>query len=88
MSKPLNQCCACGEDFASLAAFDAHILSKPSDSLFDCLSVAELEAAGWKQNDDGRWTSPKLKAGAEKLREYHQRASSERSKGTKGRKAA
>jgi hypothetical protein len=70
--RPLNQCCACGEDFASLAAFDAHILSKPSDSLFDCLSVSELEAAGWTQNAKGRWTSPKLKAGAEKLKEYHQ----------------
>jgi hypothetical protein len=74
--------------FASLAAFDAHILSKPSDSLFDCLSVSELEAAGWTQNAKGRWTSPKLKAGAEKLKEYHQRASSERSKGMEGRKAA
>jgi hypothetical protein len=25
---PLNECCASGEDFASLAALDAHILSK------------------------------------------------------------
>jgi hypothetical protein len=88
VSGPLNQCSACGEDFASLAAFDAHILSKPSDSFFDCLFVSELKAARWTQNDRGRWTSPKLKAGAEKLKEHHQRASSERSKGTGGRKLA
>jgi len=32
----------------------AHILSKPSDSLFDCISVSELEAASWTQNEKGR----------------------------------
>ena len=41
---PLNQCCACGEDFASLAAFDAHILSKPADARFDCLQVSSSGA--------------------------------------------
>ena len=43
---PLNQCCACGEDFASLAAFDAHILIKPADAAFDCMHLLELKRRG------------------------------------------
>jgi hypothetical protein len=64
---PLNQCCACVEDFASLAAFDAHVLSKPADPEFDCLQVFELKRAGWVQNTRGRWTSPSLAAQAQKM---------------------
>jgi hypothetical protein len=70
---PLNQCCTCDEDFASLAAFDQHVLSKPSDPTFDCLSVAELRAQGWVQDERGRWTSPKLAANADKLRQHFKR---------------
>jgi hypothetical protein len=44
---PLNQCCGCGEDFASLAAFDAHFLSKRADPEFDCMRVLELKRTGW-----------------------------------------
>jgi hypothetical protein len=68
---PLNQCCTCSEDFASLAAFDQHILSKPSEPHFDCMAVAELEREGWFQDERGRWTSPKLAAKAQQLAEYH-----------------
>jgi hypothetical protein len=57
---PLNECAGCGEDFASLAAFDAHILSKPSDPVFDCRQAIELERAGWQRDARGRWTSPAL----------------------------
>jgi hypothetical protein len=71
---PLNQCCACSEDFASLAAFDQHILSKPSDPTFDCMAVVELEREGWFQDERGRWTSPKVAAKALKLAEHHQEA--------------
>jgi hypothetical protein len=28
---PLNECCACGQDFASLAAFDANIRFEGTD---------------------------------------------------------
>jgi len=44
---PLNECCACGQDFASLAAFDAHILSQPVEAQFDCMQVFELRRGGW-----------------------------------------
>jgi hypothetical protein len=71
---PLNQCTVCGEDFASLAAFDQHILSKPSDPGFDCLQVSELQANGWTQDRRGRWTSPELFAKAQRFAEHHQRA--------------
>jgi hypothetical protein len=42
-----NQCCACGEDFASLAAFGAHILIKPANLKFDCIQVFELRRRAW-----------------------------------------
>jgi hypothetical protein len=64
---PLDQCCACGEDFASLAAFDAHVLSKPADAKFDCLQVLELRRGTWTKDNRGRWTSPALKARAERV---------------------
>jgi hypothetical protein len=67
---PLNQCCKCGEDFTSLAAFDEHVLSAAADPVFVCMTVAEMESVGWTQNERGRWTSPKLAAKAEKLAEY------------------
>jgi hypothetical protein len=63
----LNQCGGCEQDFASLAAFDEHILSKPSDPLFDCMTVEEMETKDWARSDKGRWTSPRLKAQAEAL---------------------
>jgi hypothetical protein len=71
---PLNQCCACGEDFASLAAFDAHILSKPADAKFDCMQELELKREGWSLDPRGRWTSPALKAQAEQVAANRTRA--------------
>jgi hypothetical protein len=71
---PLNQCCTCGEDFASLAAFDAHILSKPVDPKFDCLQVFELRRYGWVQDARGRWQSPDLAAKAASTRKHFRRA--------------
>jgi hypothetical protein len=66
---PLNQCAKCGSDFASLAAFDEHILSAPSDPNFACMSLSELESQGWTQNKLGRWTSPRLAAKAREMAE-------------------
>jgi hypothetical protein len=71
---PLNECTVCGEDFASLAAFDQHTLSASSDPTFDCMTVAELQRQGWTRNRQGRWTSPKLAAKAEQLAEHHRKA--------------
>jgi hypothetical protein len=71
---PLNQCCECGEDFASLRAFDEHILSKPSDPTFECTSVFELLRRGWEKDARGRWTSPTLTARAEQIREHYSEA--------------
>ena len=59
-AEAFNECANCGEDFASLAAFDAHTLSKPSDPVFDCMQAIELGAAGWQRDARGRWTSPAL----------------------------
>src|SRR5438094_9356811 len=67
MPTPLNECCACGEDFASLAAFDAHILSKPADADFDCLQEFELRRKRWVKDSRGRWTTPLLAAQADRM---------------------
>jgi hypothetical protein len=73
MNKPLNQCTACGQDFASLAAFDEHVLSGPSDPDFDCLQVAQMDQAGWVQNIKGRWMSPKTAADAARVHRHYLR---------------
>lgn len=70
----MNQCATCEQDFASLRAFDEHILTAASDPRFECLSVGEMRIAGWTRNQYGRWTSPKLKANAEKVRTYFEQA--------------
>jgi hypothetical protein len=75
LTRPLvNGCAACGEDFASLRAFDQHTLSAASDPLFDCKQVAELQAEGWTHDDRGRWTSPTLLAKAQQTRERFEEA--------------
>jgi len=71
---PLNQCCTCEEDFASLAAFDAHILSKPADPSFDCMPALELRRAGWVKDTRGRWQSPTLAAKAKQTATHFRRA--------------
>jgi hypothetical protein len=67
---PLNQCANCTADFCSLAAFDEHILSAAADPSFACMSIEQMRETGWTQDKRGRWTSPKLRAKAEKYAEY------------------
>ena len=74
MPTPLNECRACEEDFASLAAFDAHILSKPADAQFDCMQEFELRRGGWQLDARGRWTSPALAAQAARMASGFRRA--------------
>ena len=74
MPTPLNECCTCGQDFASLAAFDAHILSKPADARFDCLQEFELRHDEWTKDARGRWTSLTLAAQAERMASGFRRA--------------
>jgi hypothetical protein len=74
----LNQCATCEEDFASVAAFDQHILSAPSDPSFDCMQVSELEAKGWTRNERGRWSSPSTRAAAQRVRDHREGASGPR----------
>jgi hypothetical protein len=71
---PLNLCTTCGQDFASLRAFDQHALSAPSDPLFDCNQTSELHAEGWTQDTRGRWTSPELAESAKQMRERFEEA--------------
>jgi hypothetical protein len=49
----MNQCSVCGVDFASLAAFDEHVLSAPGEPDFDCLQVAQMQQAGWGSERQG-----------------------------------
>lgn len=71
MSKPLNKCSPCGEDFKTLRAFDEHRVgfhaftlaeglnrTPPREDGRRCLSVDELVEAGWTQDDDLRWQVP------------------------------
>jgi hypothetical protein len=71
---PLHQCSVCSADFVSLRAFDQHILSKPSDPVFDCMTVSAMIEQGWEQDARGRWTTPTLKARAEEMREHYAEA--------------
>jgi hypothetical protein len=77
MTAPLNQCTAYNEDFSSLRAFDAHVLSKPSEPTFDCVTVAQMVESGWATDERGRWSSPALRASARRLAEHHLRTASE-----------
>jgi hypothetical protein len=70
----LNQCCECDEDFASLRAFDEHVLSAAADPTFACMTIAELLCRGWEKDVRGRWTSPALKARAELIRDHFSEA--------------
>jgi hypothetical protein len=70
---PLNQCAMCEEDFASLAAFDDHVLTAPGDPSFDCLQAVQMAAQGWVQNDRGRWMSPRTIRDAARVKRHHLR---------------
>jgi hypothetical protein len=73
----VNLCRACGEDFGSVSAFDAHRTGRheyalaaglrmdpPRDDGRCCLDVTELEEAGWHRDSCGRWRRPIRDAGA------------------------
>ena len=55
---PANGCRACGLDFASLRAFDAHWRRWPEHRRGELLPFDEddLVAAGFRQNHLGRWS--------------------------------
>jgi hypothetical protein len=65
----MNTCGACGEDFGSLTAFDAHRVGRhdftyteglamrpPREDGRRCLTVAEMNAEGFTRNRRGRWS--------------------------------
>jgi hypothetical protein len=67
----MNVCRACGEDFGSVEAFDAHRVGKHAYTFHEglhmepmredgrrCLDVHELEGKGWRKNEKGRWQDP------------------------------
>jgi hypothetical protein len=54
----MNLCRSCGEDFASVSAFDAHRVGKHTYTYRDgrrFLHADELEANGYQKNEAGRW---------------------------------
>lgn len=65
----MNLCRACGQDFRSLKAFDAHQVGRceytfaegmcmepPREDGFRCLDVDELEELAFVRNAFGRWS--------------------------------
>lgn len=61
----MNECGACGLDFGSISAFDAHRVGKHEHLLSAdhvdgrrCLTAGEIGDAGWKQDTRGRWRLP------------------------------
>lgn len=60
------QCTACGELFASVAAFDRHRVGKfagvGGTNTRRCLSVAEMQAHEWPKTDKGFWLRPAPRA--------------------------
>jgi hypothetical protein len=80
----MNRCTTCGEDFGSIAAFDAHRVGKfpqkgPSEYTGAlekwtpakgrrCLSVTEMEAKQFVRNGRGSWSQEKPLLAARRLR--------------------
>jgi hypothetical protein len=77
----MNLCGACGQDFASLEAFDRHrsglhgftfaerlAMTPPRYDGRRCLDPAELEAMGWQRNQRGRWFDPSRASRAARMR--------------------
>ena len=63
----MNLCTACGEDFSSVAVFDAHrvgkheyLFSKRQPNGRRCLTLDEMEGRGWTRNRWERWSNPEL----------------------------
>lgn len=72
----MNFCRACGEDFGSVGAFDAHRIGKhaytfaegfhrdpPREDGRRCLDADELVEVGWHRDQHGRWRQPGLVGG-------------------------
>jgi len=68
---PLNGCAGCHRDFASLTAFDQHF--ERFDGHIACGALDD----GWLQDRRGRWTTVKLAAKAEGMRERFAHSASE-----------
>jgi hypothetical protein len=58
----MYECSPCGEDFASLAAFDRHRVGRHMPLERRCLSVQEMSDVGLVRNDRGRWHDPERAA--------------------------
>lgn len=61
----MNRCAVCGEDFASLSAFDDHrggkhayLYSEAHPDGRRCLTVYELRSLGMRKDSRGRWRLP------------------------------
>src|SRR3546814_2559523 len=59
------QCAACGLHFTSAREFDRHRIGRYAElgqwqGARRCLTVAELQARGWRTNARGFWMQPRL----------------------------
>jgi hypothetical protein len=67
----VNLCRSCGEDFGSVALFDAHRVGRHAYTLSEglkpgvpfedgrrCLCVEEMQERGWALGARGRWVDP------------------------------
>ena len=61
----MNLCRACGEDFGSVGAFEAHRVGKHAylwspehEDGRRCLDKEELTELGWHRDDHDRWRQP------------------------------
>lgn len=63
-------CCACGEYFNSLKAFDRHVMviKGLSARLTICKTPASLLAWGWSKNADGFWITQGMAVRAQNRR--------------------
>jgi hypothetical protein len=79
----MNLCRACGSDFSSVGAFDAHRVGKHEYD-FDyrqperwdgrrCLSEAEIEEAEWQRDKCGRWQQPISESDRERFSQLRRR---------------
>jgi len=93
----MNACATCGENFGSVAAFDAHRVGKylqtgtgeydgpveewTPDKGRRCLTEAEMLASGFVRNDHGSWSKERDLRNARKLDEPRRSSSSRASRG-------
>lgn len=72
MPRPLYECAACEQDFASLDMFDRHLVGDRQAGVYRgplwdwetarglrCLTVEEMIERGWERNRRGRWHDPR-----------------------------